>query len=416
MPDDISGAYYDYTKTMKPERPWLLPYHQSLVYLTMVCTRGGDGKLDKLYQRFEDTLEMMRKMYHLTCGVPQINYIVGWHHEGHDSKYPDWSEVNRHLKRDCDETALDSLRWLIRESRQYNAVVSPHLNMMDAYPDSPLWNEYVEKDIIAKDKDGQIIKGKEWGGMASYQMSYTQEWKTGMAQKRIDGIIKMIPELREGGTIHIDAFLGARPLERQALISPYLGYSKDEELATQRKIYRYWRDRGIDITSEWVDGFRGDRMVGLQAWAWHGGSAVEDLPDSLYCSNPMKDARHPGFGFDNGIHPKFTEEFCLIFLPWFYKNNPAGNEDPKTMLDGTDICMPALWCPSRTIIAYSQEGYAHKTWTLPSMWADVRRVAVARITDAGNQPVGEIAVTDGKITLGVAANEALALTPVTAGA
>jgi len=50
------------------------------------------------------------------------------------------------------------------------------------------------------------------------------------------------------------------------------------------------------------------------------------------------------------------------------------------------------------------------------MWADVRRVAVARITDAGNQPVGEIAVTDGKITLGVAANEALALTPVTAGA
>jgi len=343
MPDDISGAYYDYTKTMKPERPWLLPYHQSLVYLTMVCTRGGDGKLDKLYQRFEDTLEMMRKMYHLTCGVPQINYIVGWHHEGHDSKYPDWSEVNRHLKRDCDETALDSLRWLIRESRQYNAVVSLHLNMMDAYPDSPLWNEYVEKDIIAKDKDGQIIKGKEWGGMASYQMSYTQEWKTGMAQKRIDGIIKMIPELREGGTIHIDAFLGARPLERQALISPYLGYSKDEELATQRKIYRYWRDRGIDITSEWVDGFRGDRMVGLQAWAWHGGSAVEDLPDSLYCSNPMKDARHPGFDFDNGIHPKFTEEFCLIFLPWFYKNNPAGNEDPKTMLDGTDICMPALW-------------------------------------------------------------------------
>lgn len=44
MQDDISGAYYDYTRTMQPERPWLLPYHQSLVYLTMVCTRGGDGR------------------------------------------------------------------------------------------------------------------------------------------------------------------------------------------------------------------------------------------------------------------------------------------------------------------------------------------------------------------------------------
>ena len=411
MQNDMSGAYYDYTKTMKPERPWLRPYHQSLVYLTMVCTRGGDGQVDKLYQRFEDTLDMMRKMYHLTCGVPQVNYIVGWHHEGHDSKYPDWSEVNRHLKREGDKTALDSLRWLIRESRKYNAVVSLHLNMMDAYPDSPLWDEYVAKDIIAKDKDGHIIKGKEWGGMVSYQMSYTQEWKTGMAQKRIDGIIEMIPELREGGTIHIDAFLGARPLDRQAPISPYLGYSKEEEVATQRKIYRYWRDRGIDVTSEWVDGFRSDRMVGLQAWAWHGGSAVEDLPDALYCSNPMKDARHPGFDFDNGIHPKFTEEFCLIFLPWYYKNNPDGNEDPQTMRDGTDICMPALWCPSRTIIAYSQDGYAGKTRPLPSAWADVLRVDVARITDAGNQPVGAIDVKDGKVTLDVAANEALALTP-----
>ena len=37
----ISGDYYDYTKTMQPERPWLLPYHQTLVYkmrTTMIRT------------------------------------------------------------------------------------------------------------------------------------------------------------------------------------------------------------------------------------------------------------------------------------------------------------------------------------------------------------------------------------------
>lgn len=408
MTKEPSGEYYDYTKTMKPERPWMLPYHQSLVYLTMICTRGGDGSVDKVYLTFEDTLEMMRKIHNLTCGVPQINYLVGWHHEGHDSKYPDWSEVNRHLKRDCDKTALESLRWLIREARKYNSTVSLHLNMMDAYQDSPLWNEYVEKDIIAKDKDGVIIQGKEWGGMASYQMSYTQEWKTGLAKKRIDGIIDMIPELVEGGTIHIDAFLGERPGKgRGQLISPYLGYTKEEELATQRKIFRYWRDHGIDVTSEWVDGLRGDYFVGLQAWAWHGATAVAHLPDQLYCGNPMKDAKHPGFDQPGGIHEKFVEEFCLLFLPWYYKNNPNGSQDTTHMIDGNDICMPALWCKDDTIIAYSQDGYDSKTWELPPDWTTANKLTVTKITYEGEEPVGEIDVRDNKITLSLAKGEAV---------
>jgi hypothetical protein len=391
-----SGEYYDYTKTMKPERPFLLPYHQSLTYLMMICTRGGDGKLDTLYRTFEDTLAAIRKVYELTCGIPQVIYLVGWHHEGHDSKYPDWSEVNSHLKRDCDATSLESLRWLIREARKYNATVSLHLKMMDAYPDSPLWDEYVEKDIIAKDRDGNIIKGKEWGGMVSYQMSYTQEWKTGMAQKRIDAIIEMIPELVEGKTIHIDAFLGARPLDREAPISPYLGYTKGEELATQRKIYRYWRDRGIDVTYEWVNGFRGERFVGLQAWAWHlGGDSIDDLPPELYCTNPMEDARHLS-GSENEIPDKFLEEFCLILMPWHYKNNPDTSDDPhKTMIADGDSCIPALWCDKKTLVAYSRDGYESKTWLLPADWQGVAKVKLSKLTPEGPEPIEEAEVVDG---------------------
>ncbi|MBT3295739.1 MAG: hypothetical protein HN919_08035 [Verrucomicrobia bacterium] len=414
MNNGPSGDYYDYTKTMQPERPYILPYHQSLVFLTMTCTRGGDGAVDKVYQTFEQTLAMTRTIYNLTLGVPQVNYLVGWHHEGHDSKYPDWSEVNRHLKRDGDKTALESLRWLIREARQYNATVSLHLNMMDAYLDSPLWDEYVAKDIIAKDVDGNVIKGKEWGGMASYQMSYTQEWKTGLAQKRIDGIIDMIPELTEGGTVHIDAFLGERPGPgRGQLISPYLGYTKDEELATQRKLFRYWRDRDIDVTSEWVDGLRGDYFVGLQAWAWHGSSAVADLPDALYCGNPMEDAKHPGFDQEGGLHEKFREEFYLMFVPWYYQNSPEGTEDSASMLDGTDICMPALWCETPTLIAYSRDGYESRPWPLPADWQGVAKVTLARLTPEGAEPLGDVEVVEGGITLSLDKDQAVSITPAT---
>ena len=37
-----------------------------------------------------------------------------------------------------DATAEESLRWLMREARKYNCLVALHINMFDAYEDSPL--------------------------------------------------------------------------------------------------------------------------------------------------------------------------------------------------------------------------------------------------------------------------------------
>jgi hypothetical protein len=57
---------------------------------------------------------------------------------------------------------------------------------------------------------------------------------------------------------------------------------------------------------------------------------------------------------------KYLEEFCLLLLPWYYRNNPNGTEDPQPKIDGTDICMPGLPCEEPTLIAYSKEGYESK--------------------------------------------------------
>jgi len=404
MNTEPSGEYYDWTITGKPERPWLLPYHQMLVYKVMNCIKDAQGNMKEVYLTFEQTLDAVRKMYNMTCGIPQVLYLTGWQYEGHDSKYPSWAEVNRHLKRPENKTALESLRWLMREATKYNALVSLHINMFDAYPESPLWDLYVEKDIIAKDKEGKVIPGKEWSGMASYQISYTQEWKLGLAQKRIDGLLDMLPELKESKTIHIDAFLGVRPADQQGLISPYLGYTKEQEAATQRKIYRYWRDRGIDVTSEWVIGLRTDRFVGLQPWAWHQGDKVEDLPDDLYCASPIQLELRAILENPAGL----LEQFCRKVLPWYYKNNKTSAKGNQRMCDGDDICMPALW-KEMTIIAYSKAGYESKTWELPPDWHDVEKVRLARITLEGPEPVGELPVTDGKIALGMSEEEALVI-------
>ena len=411
MTNEPSGEYYDYTITMKPEQPWLVDYHQSLVYKTMNAYKDEVGNLKEVHMTFPQTMDLIERFDHMSCGMPQVLYLTGWQYNGHDSKYPAWEEVNAALKREEDATARDSLRWLIREARaRFDARVSLHLNMMDAYPESPYWEEYLAKDVVAKDLDGKPIACREWGGMMAYALSYTQEWKLGLAQKRIDGLLEMIPELVDTGTIHIDAFLGCRQKGQQEPISPYLGYTKAQEAETMRKIYRYWRDRGIDVTSEWAYGMRDDRFVGLQPWCWHQEDKVADLPDALYCSTKwvgcdmwfIEDLMNP---------PHAREKFYLEIVPWYYKNNPSAVGD-QVMEEGTDICMPALWCKAPTIIAYSQDGYQGKRWELPPDWANVTKVARARITYAGHEPMGEIAVVDGRITLTLGAGEAVKLIPL----
>lgn len=406
-----SGEYYDYTKTMQPERPWLLPYHQSLVYKTMNANKDSEGNLEAAHLTFEQTMELIERVHHMTLGMPQVVYLTGWQYNGHDSKYPAWEEVNEALKRPEDATALDSLRWLIREARaRFDCRVSLHINMMDAYPESPYWDEYVEKDIVAKDENGELIPTREWSGMMAYALSYTQEWKLGLAQKRIDKLIAMIPELVDSGTIHIDAFLGARKADMQGPISPYLGYSKEEEAATMRKIYRYWRDRGIDVTSEWAYGLRDERYVGLQAWCWHQEDKVEDLPDSLYCSTKWVGC-DMWFIEDRLNPPHIRGKFYLEVMPWYYRNHPEGGDIPEGMIDGTDICMPALWCGNETLIAYSEGGVDSKCWTLPERMKNNSKVALARITYEGTEPMGCVKVTDGTIHLTIGKGEALKISP-----
>jgi len=43
MHNEPSGDYYDYTRTMQPERPWLVDWHQRFVYRHINALRGGTG-------------------------------------------------------------------------------------------------------------------------------------------------------------------------------------------------------------------------------------------------------------------------------------------------------------------------------------------------------------------------------------
>ena len=107
--------------------------------------------------------------------------------------------------------------------------------------------------------------------------------------------------------------------------------------------------------------------------------------------------------------PHARETFYLEVMPWYYKNNPNAAGDQQ-MVDGTDICMPALWCPESTLIAYSKDGCDGKTWQLPPDWQGIDKVSLDRLNDGEPETVGEAEVTGGEISIALSPDEAVKIT------
>lgn len=401
-----SGAYYDWTRTLQPQRPYVHPYHQTLVmkmFLARMLPCGGS----QVYLTFAQAAEVIKRLDNLTCGIPKIVYLVGWQYHGHDSKYPSWAEVNDRLRRPDDATAADSLRWLMAEGFRYNTTVSLHVNMIDAYPDSPLWDDYLAHDIIAKDLDGQPLPGEVFdAGAVSYQISYAREWETGFARKRIDDLLAALP-IERAGTIHIDAFHSRAPVrQHDDTVSPYLGYPIEREVETQRRIFRYFRDRGVDVTCEgsayWL---RPDPFVGLQPMAYHF-TPVEGCPPSLYCGTPMK--AEPEIMADPVGLTGLLEQFCTRVVPWHYGNNPAHPEHTPVTRRDDEICMPALWA-DRLVLVWSREGCRAKEWVLPRGWEGVASATAYAIGVEDPRPVADVPLRDLRVGLSLGPGQGVAL-------
>ena len=273
----ISGEEYDWTVTRAPEKPYIHDYTKAFTYKILLATRSADGKETCIHNTLDKALEIIKKVDAMTLGLEKIVYLVGWQYNGHDSKYPAFHEVNAALKRDGDKDAHESLLWLMDEGFKYNTVVSFHINMSEAYQDSPLWDEYVERDLISKNTDGTLKKSGVWGGMQGYCVSLVNEWNSGMTAKRIDDLCDYLP-LRRAGTIHIDAFL--------AHDDPGHGYRLEDEQAIRVKIFRYFRELGIDVTSELVYYESAqpyvactDHCIGLEPLAYHFSESLQDYID-----------------------------------------------------------------------------------------------------------------------------------------
>ncbi len=445
--------------------PYYRDYHQTLVLKLFLGMEGDPVERlakEPLFQKphevmctFEEALEVIRKTDNLTRGIPKILYLVGWQKGGHDHGYPAWDEVNPRLKRKQDATALDSLRWLIREGRKFNTTVSLHINMVDAYKQSPLWEEYVAKDCFAKDASGQLlVAGIAMKGEDMYNVVYPKEWEAGLAQRRIDGLIQMIPELKEGHTIHVDVFIANR--DGGTPISPWHakpengGLTPEKYVETQRRIFHYWRDRGFDVTGEGTGWAHppGEHFVGLQGMSWWYSWNPMEIPECLGARGRTDRGGDGDFRFGSSMHgeeiwnndktnmPGFLGMFCRTTLPWYYLSRlerqkleneavyysdgvVALTENGKRIIrkgdfvlcEDDNLFVPALW-NGKEIIAYGRPGYESRAWRLPADWSEVKSVDLYHITLEGCAPLKkDVPVTDGKLVLSLTNDQAVSIVP-----
>jgi hypothetical protein len=267
----------------------------------------------------------------------------------------------------------------------------------------------------------------------------------------------MIPELREGHTIHVDVFIAQR--DGGAPISPWHAklengaLTPDKYVETQRNIFHYWRDRGFDVTGEGIFWAHppGEGFTGLQSMSWWypGDPGYQmQIPECLMARGRTDRGSDGDFRFGSSMHgeeiyqkdreelPGFLGMFCRTTLPWYYLsrherlkfendtlfysgNLLARKEDGNRIIrDGSlilrendDLFVPALWT-KKEIIAYSRTGYTAKSWQLPAGWNRTASVDVYGISLMGCTPVRkQVPVRQSSVTLSLEKEQAVVIVP-----
>lgn len=412
---------YDYTRCMMMK-----------LLLSVPDNKGGSI----VYADFDRALEIIKQVDHLTQGITKIIYLVGWQYNGHDDRYPEMFEVNERLKGACDKSGEEGLRRLFEQAAQYHTVIGLHVNFSDAYPQSGLWEEYLEHDLILKNAFGKLKVTGVWNGRKSYQVRLAEEWNSGYFKKRADALMALAP-VKEAGTLHIDAFFVRKG--KNARVA--------DEKRARRRMIEYFRHNNVDVTSEFIYRERNCGMrvhfgasdtIGLIDAYWNPVLSrrdllrydVHDTAGGIQCNalTPDKKAHLLFYGNMHGEEyfkhkdwqDDFVREFITYTMPYYYLNgfrrlkvHGIGRfasleheggvtsyirgarivSNGRTLKCGNDVCLPAHWKEGLYYAYSGQDG--EKTWYVDGDG----EYSVSRIRQGVILPDRQVKASGGKITM-----------------
>lgn len=425
-PEKGAPSWMDGTRLLRAEVKARPPkfYDHTFIYKIFCDSPGA-----KQFVTFEQAADLVQKIRNLTDGAPQVGYLVGWQHQGHDTGYPDVFTVNPRLG------GLDGLKTAIKRAAGDNAVLSFHDNYDDAYTNSPAW----DPEFIARSADGELMKGGVWAGGQSYIMSF-YKYGMGPARERVRRTLAMAP-IRS--SYHIDV-LSAVPLRHD--FNPESPTSGEKSLQGKIAIIHAFNKYGVDVTSE---GFSAP-FVGFLGHAWHlmrgrdtlftgeeripfvpfiyhdratyGGGKLNDLSDTL-----LYGAAQSG-DFSGGTPlSEITDRYYLIEVPWFlfrfremtgytaangirrvsygpdsFIEATDDNQHYRVVVDGRPMVVDGnVFVPNwrnDAWLAYSRMG-GHLDFPAPKGWSDTAKVSAVMLTADGPGAVVPVTLDNGHVCI-----------------
>ena len=244
----------DYHLWLNRQFPDADPLYKKAIWYQVFNAEKDRGVLTT----FKETLEIIRQIHHVTGGVPQIAYLIGWQFDGHDTGYPSLNRVNPKLAENP-ERAEEELRELVRRAKEeYDCIVSYHINLDDAYVDAPDW----DPAILSRDPDGADRLWLDTPKQRAYHICHTKDVESGQVFRRIDDFLKAVPVER---TVQVDAFRNTNASWEAD--GSYIG-PLEELVCGMKPILSYFRDRGIDVSTEGLNGMPIEDSGVFSAY-WH---------------------------------------------------------------------------------------------------------------------------------------------------
>ncbi|MFB9279008.1 endo-alpha-N-acetylgalactosaminidase family protein [Cohnella cellulosilytica] len=425
--EDINGDGIaddcDYHLWLNRQFPDADPLYKKAIWYQVFNAEKDRGVLTT----FKETLEIIRQIHHVTGGVPQIAYLIGWQFDGHDTGYPSLNRVNPKLAENP-ERAEEELRELVRRAKEeYDCIVSYHINLDDAYVDAPDW----DPAILSRDPDGADRLWLDTPKQRAYHICHTKDVESGQVFRRIDDFLKAVPVER---TVQVDAFRNTNASWEAD--GSYIG-PLEEFVCGMQPILAYFRDKGIDVSTEGLNGMSiedsgvfsaywhyspsllyhgkivGGGSVDMNAIAWGKGASFDS--DVLYRGEPT---RLLGEQFlANDFESKWDQVVDIIYLGsmlyQFYLEREMAEwrEDGRRIyirysdgvtvdIDKAEERLAVRWGQvtiasdgerfvplGDRIYAYSQGG-SDREWTLPEDWR-VGGFAAYRMSGEGRERIGE---------------------------
>lgn len=424
-------------------------YKRALVRKYMLPSGAEPGKRRKTDRSgdrtFRSALDMIRKVYNLTDGVPQVVYMVGFQCEGHDTAYPFVFKVNQLAG------TYEDLIECMSEARRYNALLTMHDNYDDAYK-----GPYFDPDIMAMDERGQMLKGWIWTSGLSYIISPAKYVKSGRMKDRVKRTVEMY---RIHTSYHLDVLTSEA---RRPDFDPAWLVDSDFALQCKHAIVDEFNTYGIDITSEVLChafvgkvGFAyhtrgsghsdqslipGDRPIPLTQFIYHG--ATQYLAS---CKNEMEMLRCMATGalanWDEGSDDiakqlaafyivtlplgllygrdieDYTEEGSVVHVSYgddSYIDIDMANQEYTIVIDGRIVGQNwTTFAPGfreGSYLSYSLRGGCF-CYPVPEGWHEGMMVKAVALTAEGEGQAVECAVANGCIKMDVPAGVPVRVVP-----